>query len=102
MKISDKVEEFVRQNEKMNSSLITDWNREMLLQAIQIYSDQELKLLGIGVVSKRYFLFECINADGNKLKKLIIAPDRETAIVDIEMNYPYIVKWFSTEELNAC
>jgi hypothetical protein len=53
-------------------------------------------------VSKRYFLFGCINADKQKLKKLIIAPDRETAIADIETNYPYIEKWYSSEELNVC
>ena len=30
--------EFVRQNEKMNSRLITDWNKDMLLEAMQMYA----------------------------------------------------------------
>ena len=61
-----------------------------------------VKNLSLSGVSKRYFLFECINADRQKLKKLIIAPDRGTAIADIETNYPYIEKWYSSEELNVC
>lgn len=77
---------------KGNSKLLIRNLREM----------EESKQLILSGVSKRYFLFECINADRQKLKKLIIAPDRETAIVDIETNYPYITKWFSSEELNVC
>lgn len=38
--MSKEAEEFVRYNEKMNSSLITDWNREMLIDALQIYADK--------------------------------------------------------------
>lgn len=68
-----------------------------LLKYVEVLEEQ----LRISGVSKRYFLFECINADKQKLKKLIIAPDRETAIADIEINYPYITKWFSSEELNV-
>ena len=33
--------EFIRQNEKMNSSLITDWNKEMLLEAFQIWTKKQ-------------------------------------------------------------
>lgn len=50
--------EFVRQNEKMNSSLITDWDKEMLLEAIQIYADQQLRLYG---VNKRFSPKESTN-----------------------------------------
>lgn len=42
------LKEFVRQNEKMNSSLITDWNRDMLLQAMQMYADEQLRLYRVG------------------------------------------------------
>ena len=82
--------------DKMKFSL-----NEQQLNALckQISDNQQLILSG---VSKRYFLFECINADRQKLKKLIIAPDRGTAIADIETNYPYIEKWYSSEELNVC
>lgn len=73
--------------------------RPYILEAMQIHADKQLILSG---VSKRYFLFECVNADKQKLRKLIIAPDRETAIADIETNYLYIIKWYSSEELNVC
>jgi hypothetical protein len=36
------LKEFIRQNEKMNSSLITDWSKEMLLEAIQTWTDNQL------------------------------------------------------------
>ena len=42
------LKEFVRQNEKMNSSLITDWSKDMLLQAMQMYADEQLRLYGVG------------------------------------------------------
>ena len=73
-------------------------NKVFALTCLQAFKEQ----LTLTDVSKRYFLFECINADRQKLKKLIIAPDRETAIADIETNYPYIEKWYSSEELNVC
>ena len=44
--------EFIRQNEKMNSSLITDWSREMILEAFQIWTDKQL--LKHGVVKSSY------------------------------------------------
>lgn len=59
-------------------------------------------LLGLFSVSKRYFLFECVNADKQKLNKLIIAVDKESAIADIETSYPYIERWYTIEELNVC
>lgn len=64
--------------------------------------DAETLLLGLFSVSKRYFLFECVNADKQKLNKLIIANDKESAIVDIETSYPYIERWYTIEELNVC
>ena len=39
--------EFIRQNEKMNSSLITDWSREMILEAFQIWTDKQLLINGV-------------------------------------------------------
>lgn len=41
----DKVEEFVKYNEKMNSSLITDWSREMIIEAIYIFAYEQDKTL---------------------------------------------------------
>lgn len=41
-----KIEKFIRYNEKMNSSLITDWSRDMILKAICVYvCEQDKKLL---------------------------------------------------------
>lgn len=59
-------------------------------------------LLDLFSASKRYFLFECVNADKQKLNKLIIANDKENAILDIETSYPYIERWYTIEELNVC
>jgi len=60
------------------------------------------KLLDLFSVSKRYFLFECVNADNQKLNKLIIATNKEDAIADIETSYLYIKRWYGIEELNVC
>lgn len=54
------------------------------------------------LVSKRYFLFGCVNADKQKLNKLIIADDKESAIANLETSYPYIERWYTIEELNVC
>ena len=54
------LKEFIRQNEKMNSSLITDWSKEMLLKSIQMYADKQLILHG---VIKRVFIVEILEKD---------------------------------------
>jgi hypothetical protein len=68
------------------------------------YSNEAIagELLGLFSVNKRYFLFECVNADNQKLNKLIIATNKEDAIADIETSYLYIKRWYSIEELNVC
>lgn len=48
------LKEFVRQKEKMNSSLITDWDRDMLLQAMQMYADEQLRLYLVSNSSDLY------------------------------------------------
>lgn len=48
------LKEFVRHNEKMNSSLITDWNREMLLEAMQMYANEQLRLYRVSNSSNLY------------------------------------------------
>ena len=48
------LKEFVRQNEKMNSSLITDWSREMLLEAMQMYANEQLRLYRVSNSSDLY------------------------------------------------
>jgi hypothetical protein len=48
------LKEFVRQNEKMNSSLITNWSRDMLLQAMQMYADEQLRLYRVSNSSDLY------------------------------------------------
>lgn len=48
------LKDFVRQNEKMNSSLITDWSREMLLEAMQMYADEQLRLYRVSNSSDLY------------------------------------------------
>ena len=72
------VREFVRQNEKMNSSLITDWDKEMLLEAIQIYADQQLRLYG---VSKRFSPKESTNVL-RKPKLALISTDLKNILVE--------------------
>jgi len=66
------------------------------------YHESEVKKLHIQNVSKRYFLFGCVNADKQKLNKLIIADDKESAIAELETSYPYIERWYTIEELNVC
>jgi len=39
------IEEFVRVNEKMNSSLVTDWSKKMILDTIEIYNQEKLEEL---------------------------------------------------------
>jgi len=68
----------------------------------RIYHQSKVENLGISGVSKRYFLFGCLNADKQKLNKLIIADDKETAIADLETSHPYIENWYTIEELNVC
>mgnify|MGYP000232879417 CR=1 FL=1 len=82
-------------NDALNKALcqkgrIQHLNSNTIAEFVTKYLQTEK--LAIQGVSKRYFLFECTNADKQKIKKLIIAPDRETAIADIETNYPYIIK----------
>jgi len=52
------IEEFVRVNEKMNSSLVTDWSKKMILDAIEIYNQENQKKLLINFCDwwdKNYF-----------------------------------------------
>lgn len=78
---------------KNKSSMETEL-RKILIDNGMIETEQHNKaiheILLLFGVSKRYFLFGCVNADKQKLNKLIIADDKESAIADIETGYPYI------------
>jgi len=100
--------EYIISEQKLKELIKDAWDKSLDFykgntdEWVDDFFESEKKQLILSGVSKRYFLFGCINADKQKLKKLIIAPDRENAIADIETNYPYIEKWYSSEELNVC
>lgn len=97
---------------KINYNVNNKHSNDMKEQILKIldegkkygYSNEAVagELLGLFGVSKRYFLFGCVNADKQKLNKLIIADDKESAIADIETGHPYIERWYTIEELNVC
>ena len=78
-----------------------EYTEDQLINFAERYHEKQLKLLRIGVVSKRYFLFS--GQEDCKPTKYLVddCDDRETAIAKIETEYPNF-KWVMTEAFNAC
>jgi hypothetical protein len=100
------VEEFVRQNEKMNSSLITDWNKEMLLEAIQKYADQQLILSDFNPhfeLGKRVKIDRCIYGHNFEIGQTVEIIDHEKSQkTDWLCTDGTNSWWISEDEGNVC
>lgn len=69
----EELEEFIRYNEKMNSSVLTDWSREMILQAMQIWAEKQCAINGVvywlPFIPENYERFGEIASKNKLLKK---------------------------------